>query len=69
MAEPLIDFEEDGEVSEGERGMVMYQSNRSFNIQPRAFEFLENFCSNSPLPGPKICSNAPTLVKITRLLL
>ena len=37
----------------------MHQSNRSFNI-PRAFEFLENFCSNSPHPGPKSCSNAPT---------
>ena len=42
----------------------MYQSNRSFNIPsraiPRAFEFLENFCSNSNLiTGPKSCSNAP----------
>ena len=27
---------------------------------PWAFEFLENFCSNSPLTGPKSCSNAPT---------
>ena len=27
---------------------------------PRAFEFLENLCSNSPLPGLKSCSNAPT---------
>ena len=30
----------------------MYQSNRSLNIPsratPRAFEFLDNFCSNSP---------------------
>ena len=26
---------------------------------PRAFEFLENVCSNSPLSGPKSCSNAP----------
>ena len=37
--------------------IFMYQSNRSFNIPPRAapraFEFLENFCSNSPLPRPK----------------
>ena len=37
---------------------IMYQSNRSFNIPPplatpRAFEFLENFCSNSPLTGRK----------------
>ena len=45
----------------------MYQSNRSFNIPSsratlRAFEFLGNFCSNSPLPGPKSCSNAPPLV-------
>ena len=35
---------------------------------PWAFEFLENFCSNSPLPGPESCSNAPTLGKITGLL-
>ena len=27
---------------------------------PRAFEFLENVCSNSPLTGSKSCSNAPT---------
>ena len=27
---------------------------------PWAFEFLENFCSNSPLPRPKSCSNAPS---------
>ena len=27
---------------------------------PRAFEFLDNFCLNSPLSGPKSCSNAPT---------
>ena len=51
---------------------LMYQSNRSFNIPlgatPRAFEFLENFCSNSPLAGPKSSSNAPTPGKITRLL-
>ena len=26
---------------------------------PRAFEFLKKFCSNSPLTGPKSCSNAP----------
>ena len=26
---------------------------------PRAFEFLENFCSNPLLTGPKSCSNAP----------
>ena len=36
---------------------VTYQSNRSFNIPPRAtpraFEFLENFCSNSPSRGRK----------------
>ena len=25
---------------------------------PRAFEFLKNVCSNSPLPKPKSCSNA-----------
>ena len=43
--------------------VIMYQSNRSFNIPqatPRAFEFLANFCSNPSLPGPKSCSNAPT---------
>ena len=34
----------------------------------RAFEFLENFWSNPPLAGPKSCSNAPTLRKITTLL-
>ena len=39
---------------------LMYQSNRSFYIPPRAFEFFENFCSNSPLPRPKSCSNAPS---------
>ena len=26
---------------------------------PRAFDFFENCCSNSPLPGPKCRSNAP----------
>ena len=26
---------------------------------PRAFYFFENYCSNSPLPGPKCRSNAP----------
>ena len=26
---------------------------------PRAFNFFENYCSNSPLPGPKCRSNAP----------
>ena len=26
---------------------------------PRAFDFLENYCSNFPLPGPKCHSNAP----------
>ena len=26
---------------------------------PQAFDFFENFCSNSPLPGPKCRSNAP----------
>ena len=50
---------------------LMYQSNWSFNIlpgQPPGIWILENFCSNSSLPGPKSCSNAPTLGKITRLL-
>ena len=32
---------------------------------PLAFEILENSCSNSPLAGPKSCSNAPTPGKIT----
>ena len=26
---------------------------------PRAFDFFEIFCSNSPLPGPRCRSNAP----------
>ena len=57
----------------GKFNTFMYQSNQSFNIPPpraipRAFEFWENFCSNSPLTGPKSCSNAPTCGKITRLL-
>ena len=43
---------------------VMYRSDRRFNISPpratpRAFDFFENYCSNSPLPGPKCRSNAP----------
>ena len=39
---------------------VMYRSNRSFNMpSPRAFDFFENYCSNSPLPGSKCRSNAP----------
>ena len=45
--------------------VLMYQSNRSFNIPratPRAFEFLEN----SPLPGLKCCSNAPTRTCLRR---
>ena len=46
----------------------MYQSNRSSNIPSPGIWILENFCSNSPLPGPKSCSNAPTLGKITREL-
>ena len=33
----------------------MYRSNESFNMpppgNPRAFDFFENYCSNSPLPG------------------
>ena len=41
----------------------MYRSNRSFNMpppaSPRAFDFFENYFSNSPLPGPKCRSNAP----------
>ena len=44
---------------------VMYRSNRSFNMPPpppatpRAFDFFENYCSNSPLSRPKCRSNAP----------
>ena len=46
---------------------IMYRSNRSFNMTPpplplatpRAFDFFENYCSNSLLPGPKCHSNAP----------
>ena len=42
---------------------VMYRSNRSFNMPPRAppraFDFFENYRSNFPLPGPKCRSNAP----------
>ena len=38
------------------------------STSPRAFEFLENVCSNHPLTGLKSCSNAPTPGKITRLL-
>ena len=52
--------------------LFMYQSNRGFNIPPGQppghLNFLDNFCSNSPLPEPKSCSNAPILGKITRLL-
>ena len=29
---------------------------------PRGFDFFENYCSNSLLPGPKYCSNAPPRV-------
>ena len=35
---------------------------------PGHLNFWKNFCSNSPLPWPKSCSNAPTLGKIARLL-
>ena len=39
------------------------RSNRSFNMPPpatpRAFDFFENYCPNSPLPGPKCRSNDP----------
>ena len=41
---------------------VMYQSNRSLNIPPGQspghLNFWKIFCSNSPLPRPKSCSNA-----------
>ena len=53
---PLITFSISGND-------VMYRSNRSFNIPPRAtpraFDFFENHCANSPLPGRKCRSNAP----------
>ena len=50
------------EATEGE---LMYRSNRSFNIppppraNPRAFDFFENYCLNSLLPGRKCRSDAP----------
>ena len=31
---------------------------------PRAFDFFENYCSNSPLPGPKMLFKCPTLGSI-----
>ena len=44
--------------------MVLCTSQIEASTSPRAtpwaFEFLENRCSNSPLPGLKSCSNAPT---------
>ena len=43
--------------------MVLCTSQIEASTSPRAtpwaFEFLENRCSNSPLPGLKSCSNAP----------
>ena len=39
---------------------IMYRSNRSVNIHPPAFEFLENQCSNIPPPLPNGHSNAPS---------
>ena len=36
------------------------EASTSPRATPWAFQFLENFCSNYPLPGPKSCSNAPT---------
>ena len=44
---------------------IMYQSNQSFNIHsgqpPGHLNFWKVFqCSNSPLPRPKSCSNAPS---------
>ena len=35
------------------------QGGTSMRATPRASEFLKIFCSNTPLPGPKSCSNAP----------
>ena len=40
---------------------IMYQSNRSLNIPPRAFEFLENFCSNSPPPKAEKLFKCPII--------
>ena len=34
------------------------QASTSPRATPRAFDFFENYCSNSPLPGPKCRSNA-----------
>ena len=41
---------------------IMYQSNRSLNIPPpRAFEFLENFFSNSPPPEAEKLFKCPII--------
>ena len=48
----------------------MYRFNQNFNIPPtagqplRAFDFFENYYSNSLLPGPKMPFKCPTLGSI-----
>ena len=61
-----IEPEQATQIQESQLGFaLMYRSNRSFNIPPpratppRAFDFFQNYCSNSPLPEPKCPSNAP----------
>ena len=48
--------------------LLMYGSNRSFNISPqappRAFDFFENYCSNSPPTWAKMPFKCPTLGSI-----
>ena len=54
--------------NEYKHGTLMYRSNRSFNIPPwttpRAFDFFENYCSNSPPTRAKIPFKCPTLGSI-----
>ena len=48
--------------------VLMYRSNRSFNMPPRAtpraFDFFENYCSNSPTTRAKMPFKCPTLGSI-----
>ena len=65
----------DNKITDSEFQLIMAAEFSQYNVPvksklqhpppratPRAFEFLENFCSNSPLPRPKSCSNAPSQV-------
>ena len=58
-----LEYRRSGTLGKLSDSRLMYRSNRSFNMpppgNPRAFDFFENYCSNSPLPGPKCHSNAP----------